>query len=52
MKLGFWIPIVSGIQDSLSCIPDSTTKVFPNSRMRIPLHGAILVLAEQAIAVK
>ena len=35
-----------------SRIPDSTTKVFPNSGMRIPLHGAILVLAEQAIAVK
>ena len=23
MELGFWIPIISGIPDSLSCIPDS-----------------------------
>ena len=26
VELGFWIPIVSGIPDSLSCIPDSKTK--------------------------
>ena len=25
-ELGFWIPIVSGISDSLSCIPDSKTQ--------------------------
>ena len=25
VELGFWIPIVSGIPDSLSCIPDSKT---------------------------
>ena len=24
VERGFWIPIVSGIPDSLSCIPDST----------------------------
>ena len=38
-KLGFWIPMVSGIPDSLSCIfgilrpriPDSTSKMFPDS---------------------
>ena len=23
VELGFWIPILSGIPDSLSCIPDS-----------------------------
>ena len=23
LELGFWIPVVSGILDSLSCIPDS-----------------------------
>ena len=28
-----------------SRIPDSTTKVFSNSGMRIPLHGALLVLS-------
>ena len=27
-KLGFWIPIVSGIPDSLSCIPDSKVQDF------------------------
>ena len=39
VKLGFWIPIVSGIPDSLSCIPDakdqisdSTSKNFPGFR--------------------
>ena len=26
VELGFWIPIVSGILDSLSCIPDSKTQ--------------------------
>ena len=26
VELGFWIPIVSGIPDSLSCIPDSKTQ--------------------------
>ena len=26
MELGFWIPIVSVILDSLSCIPDSKTQ--------------------------
>ena len=25
VELGFWIPIVSGIPESLSCIPDSKT---------------------------
>ena len=31
LPAGFWIPIVSGIPDSLSCIADS--------KIRIPLHG-------------
>ena len=26
LELGFWIPIVSGIPDSLSCIPDYKTQ--------------------------
>ena len=26
VELGFWIPIVSGILESLSCIPDSKTQ--------------------------
>ena len=33
VELGFWIPIFSGI-------PDSTRKKFPDSGIRIPLHGA------------
>ena len=31
VELGFWIPIVSGIPDSNSWIPDSTSKNFPDS---------------------
>ena len=30
--------IVSGIRDSLTCIPDSTSKNFPDSGIWIPLH--------------
>ena len=42
--LGFWIPIVTGIPDSLSCIPDpkaqdSGSKNFPDSVIWIPLRG-------------
>ena len=44
LELGFWIPIVRGIPDSLSCIPDSNTphpgfhiQKFPG--IRIPLHA-------------
>ena len=43
MELGFRIPIVGGIPDSLSCIwipkpriPDSTSQNFPNSGSRFP----------------
>ena len=32
-SLGFWIPIVSGI-------PDSISKIFPDSGIRILLNGA------------
>ena len=48
LLLGSWIPIVGDITDSLSCIPDSkaqasgfhlTSKNFPDSEIRIPLHG-------------
>ena len=35
-----WIPVVSGTPDSLRCIPDSVSKLFPDSGIRIPLHGA------------
>ena len=43
VELGFRIPIVSGIPDSYSCIPDSkpqdsTGKNFQDSGIRIPLH--------------
>ena len=50
VELGFLITIVSEIPDSLSCIPDSISKIFPDSGstsknfldsgIRIPLHGA------------
>ena len=41
VELGFRIPIVRGIPDSLSCIPDSTAKI-----CRIPLYGARLEIPE------
>ena len=51
VELGFWIPIVSGIPDSLSCIPDSKAQdsefhnqKFPNSTIRIPLCWAIFLV--------
>ena len=39
VELGFWIPIVNRILDSLSCIPDSEARAFGN-----PLHGPIYAL--------
>ena len=48
VELEFWISIVSGIPDSLSCFPDSKAQdsrfhqqKFPDSEILIPLHGAI-----------
>ena len=38
VRLGFQIPVVRGIRDSLTCIPDSTNKNFPDSGIWIPLH--------------
>ena len=50
VELEFWIPIVSGIPDSLSCIPDSKAQdsrfhqqKFPDSEILIPLHGVISI---------
>ena len=43
--LGFWIPIVSGIPDSLSCIPDSATQV-PDSIIKISRILKSLTLGE------
>ena len=47
MELGFWILVVSGFPDfsavfriSKPRIPDSTSKNFPDSGIRIPLHWA------------
>ena len=46
VELGSWIPILSGIPDSFSCIPDSKSQDsrfhrnnFSNSRILVPLHG-------------
>ena len=47
MKFGFRIPVVSGIPNSLSCLPDSKAhdsgchkQKFPAvSGIRVPLHG-------------
>ena len=36
VKLGFWIPIVSGIPDSLSCIPDSKDQDFGFHKQKFP----------------
>ena len=36
VKLGFWIPIVSGIPDSLSCIPDSKAQDFGFHKQKFP----------------
>ena len=50
VELEFWIPIVSGIPDSLSCIPDSKDQEsrfhqqkFSYSEILIPLHGVISI---------
>ena len=55
MELGFWIPTLCRIPDSLSCIPNSKAQdsgnhkqIFPDSGIWIPLHGAnIACRAEQ-----
>ena len=36
VELGFWIPIGSGIPDSLSCIPDSKTRDFRFHEQNVP----------------
>ena len=41
VELGFWVPIFSGIPDSFSCIPDSTSKIFLDSGTKIPLPSAM-----------
>ena len=41
MELGLWISILSRILDSMSCIPDSTSKNFTDCGIWTPLHGAI-----------
>ena len=38
VQLGFWIPIIDEILDSLSCVLDSKRKIFPG--IWIPLYGA------------
>ena len=38
VELGFRIPMVSRIPDSLSCVPDSMSKKFSDSVISIPLH--------------
>ena len=37
VRLGFWIPIISGILDSLSWIPESRY-LFPGDKMATDLH--------------
>ena len=41
VELGFWIPIVSGIPESLSCIPDSKAQ---DSRFSYMGRGIIRVI--------
>ena len=42
VRLGFQIPVVRGIRDSLTCIPDSTAKVslIPESGFPYTVQGA------------
>ena len=47
VEFGYWIPIVNGYLESLSCSPDykapdsdSISKIYPDSGIRTPLHGA------------
>lgn len=47
VEFGYWIPIVNGFLESLSCSPDykapdsdSISKIYPDSGIRTPLHGA------------
>ena len=36
LELGFWIPVVSGIPDSLSCIPDSKVQDLGFHKQKFP----------------
>ena len=42
VELEFWIQVVNGIPDSLGCITDSTSKIFPDSAIRLPYVGRYL----------
>ena len=51
VELGIWIPIVRGISDSLSCIPDSKAQdcgfssiILRDSGIPIPLHWVVTLL--------
>ena len=46
VELGIWIPIVRGVSDSLSCIPDSKTQDSGFSSIILPdsLHWAAILL--------
>jgi len=44
VELGFWIPIVSGIPDSLSCIPDSKTPDSGFHKQKFPHSGIQIIL--------
>ena len=54
VELGFRIPTISGIQDSLSCIPDfkdqdsgtHNKKIAPNSECEFPKTGQFLLLVK------
>ena len=48
VELGFLIPIVSGIQDALSLIPDpkaQDSRLHKDSGIRIVSHGANVILS-------
>ena len=49
VELGSWIPILSGIPDSLSCIPYDSgfhRQNFPNSRIPVPFMGKTMGVNE------
>jgi len=48
VELGFWIPIVRGIPDSLRCIPDSKAQDSRFHRQKFPGYSGIRVLFHRA----
>ena len=49
VELGFWLPFVIEISNSLSCIPDSTSKIFPDPlTWGIPAIRGFLIFGDKS----